>query len=76
MRTTASKVKQAESALALCHLYEKLERLAYLTGCIKEAVRISEPISGRLGRIFNEPFVYKQWEIPPQTTIAMNIREL
>ena len=53
-----------------------MEKLPYLSGCVRESIRISEPISGRLGRVFHEPLAYKNWEIPPETTVSMNIRDV
>lgn len=56
--------------------YEKLERLPYLTGCIKEGVRLSYGVSGRLTRVFYEPLVYKDWTIPPKTAVSMSIADV
>lgn len=56
--------------------YEKLERLPFLTGCVKEGIRISDPVSGRLHRVFHEPLLYRNWEIPPETTVSMNVADV
>ena len=56
--------------------FEKLEKLPYLTGCIKEGVRFSFGISGRNPRVFHEPLVYKDWTIPPETAVTMSIRDV
>lgn len=56
--------------------YEKLERLPYLTGCVKEGIRISEPISGRLHRVFHDPLPYKAWNIPAETIVSMNVSDV
>lgn len=50
-----------------------LERLPYLTGCIKEAIRLSYPVSTRNPRLLSKPLVYKDWVIPPRTPVSMTI---
>ena len=56
--------------------FEKLERLPYLGGCVKEGVRLSYGISGRNPRVLQEPIVYKDYTIPAGTAISMNIRDV
>jgi cytochrome P450 len=56
--------------------FEKLERLPYLTGCIKEGIRLSYGLSGRITRVFNEPLIYKDWTIPPKTAVSMSITDV
>ncbi|KAI7369975.1 hypothetical protein KC336_g20954, partial [Hortaea werneckii] len=56
--------------------YEKLERLPYLHGCVKEGIRFSYGISGRLPRVFHEPIQYRDFTIPAGTAIAMSIRDV
>lgn len=50
-----------------------LEKLPYLTGCIKEAIRLSYPVSTRNPRLLAKPLVYKDWVIPARTPISMTI---
>lgn len=50
-----------------------LEKLPYLTGCIKEAVRLSYPVSTRNPRLLSKPLVYKDWVIPPRTPVSMTM---
>ncbi|KAI7162507.1 hypothetical protein KC352_g26682, partial [Hortaea werneckii] len=56
--------------------YEKLEGLPYLTGCVKEGIRFSYGISGRLPRVLQEPIQYREYTIPAGTAIAMSIRDV
>jgi cytochrome P450 len=56
--------------------YEKLERLPYLGGCVKEGVRFSYGISGRNPRVLHEPVVYKDYTIPAGTAISMSVRDV
>jgi cytochrome P450 len=53
--------------------WTQLEKLPYLTGVVKEAVRLSAAISGRNPRVSTNPIQYKDWTIPPGTPIAMSI---
>lgn len=52
--------------------WTELEKLPYLTGCIKEAIRLSNPATHRSQRRYNEPIRYKDWIIPARTAIGMN----
>ncbi|KAI8954677.1 putative cytochrome P450 [Xylaria longipes] len=49
-----------------------LERLPYLTGCVREGVRMSTGVSVRLPRISRDkPMKYKDWVIPAGTPVSM-----
>lgn len=50
----------------------ELEKLPYLSGCIKESVRLSYPATHRSQRLFNKPLQYREWSIPARTPIGMN----
>lgn len=56
--------------------YEKLEKLPYLGGCVKEGVRFSYGISGRNPRVLHEPVVYRDYTIPAGTAISMSVRDV
>ncbi|KAI6821857.1 hypothetical protein KC340_g12656 [Hortaea werneckii] len=56
--------------------YEKLERLPFLSGCVKEGTRFSYGISGRLPRVLHEPVQYREYIIPAGTAISMSIRDV
>lgn len=56
--------------------YEKIERLPYFRGCVKEGIRHSYGLTGRLGRVFHEPLVYKDWLIPSGTVVSMSTRDV
>lgn len=56
--------------------YEKLERLPYLTGCVKEGIRFSYGISGRNPRVLQEPLDYKDTIVPPGAAISMSFRDV
>ncbi|KAI0150369.1 putative cytochrome P450 [Xylariaceae sp. FL1272] len=49
-----------------------LEKLPYLSGCIKEGIRLSTGVSVRLPRISREkPMKYRDWVIPAGTPVSM-----
>ncbi|KAJ9611207.1 hypothetical protein H2200_004390 [Cladophialophora chaetospira] len=50
-----------------------LEKLPYLTGCVREAVRLSYAVTTRNPRLFTKPLAYKDWVIPPRTPVSMTI---
>ncbi|KAK5045954.1 hypothetical protein LTR84_008740 [Exophiala bonariae] len=50
-----------------------LERLPYLTGCVREAVRMSYAVTTRNPRLFNKELVYDKWVIPARTPVSMTI---
>ncbi|KAJ8129569.1 hypothetical protein O1611_g4059 [Lasiodiplodia mahajangana] len=49
-----------------------LERLPYLTGCVREGVRMSTGVSVRLPRVSRDkPMRYRDWVIPAGTPVSM-----
>jgi cytochrome P450 len=53
--------------------WTELERLPYLTGCVREGVRMSYAVTTRNPRLFSKPMQYKDWVIPARTPISMTI---
>jgi len=53
--------------------WQNLEHLPYLTGCIKEGIRLSYGISSRMPRMARQDLKYKDWVIPAGTPISMTI---
>ncbi|KIX06391.1 uncharacterized protein Z518_04367 [Rhinocladiella mackenziei CBS 650.93] len=51
----------------------ELEKLPYLAGCVREAVRMSYAVTTRNPRIFTKPLTYGDWVIPPRTPVSMTI---
>jgi cytochrome P450 len=56
--------------------WQNLERLPYLTGCIKEGIRLAYGISSRLPRVARQDIKYKQWVIPAGTPVSMTIVDM
>ncbi|KAF1835134.1 benzoate 4-monooxygenase cytochrome P450 [Decorospora gaudefroyi] len=50
--------------------WSQLEALPYLTAFINESLRFQCNFTGRFPRVPLEPLVYKDWVIPPRTTIG------
>jgi cytochrome P450 len=51
----------------------ELEKLPYLSACIKEAVRLSYSTTSRNARLLSKPIQYGSWIIPARTPISMTI---
>lgn len=57
--------------------YRDLEKLPYLTACLKEGLRMSSAVSGRLPRINpNAPVHYQDYVLPAGTVISMTPRNI
>jgi cytochrome P450 len=56
--------------------YQKLEKLPYLYGCVKEGIRLSYGVSCRLPRLLDTPVAYGDWVIPAGTPISMTIQDI
>ena len=50
-----------------------LEKLPYLTGCVRESVRMSYAVTTRNPRLFTKPIMYEDWTIPAHTPVSMTI---
>lgn len=56
----------------------QLEQLTYLSAVIKETLRLTYGVAGRLARLADEPLRYvdkntgKEWVVPPHTPIGMS----
>lgn len=53
--------------------WTELEKLPYLSGCVRESVRMSYAVTARNPRLFAKPLAYKNWTIPPRTPVSMTI---
>ncbi len=56
--------------------WTELEKLPYLTGCVREAVRMSYAVTTRNPRLFSKPLIYKDWVIPLRTPVSMTIVDI
>lgn len=55
--------------------WRRLEQLPYLTATVKEGLRITVAICGRLPLVSPDPLQYKGWTIPAGTYIGMSPRD-
>lgn len=70
LRAELSTVNRKGQTLA--SILSQLEKLPYLTGIIKESLRLTYGTSLRLPRINPEkPMQFQDWTIPPGTPVAM-----
>lgn len=72
-RKLRSELEEAIPDVSKVLHWPDLEKLPYLTGCIKEAIRLSYPVSTRNPRLLSKPLVYNDWVIPPRTPVSMTI---
>lgn len=56
--------------------YQKLEKLPYLSACVKEAIRVSLGVTARNHRLIKEPLRYQDWVIPPYTPVSMTTADV
>lgn len=56
--------------------WQSLEQLPYLTGCIKEGIRLAYGITSRLPRVARHDLKYKDWVIPTGTPVSMTIVDM
>lgn len=54
----------------------KLEKLPYLRGCLKEAMRFAHGLSGRNPRLLSTDLQYEKWNIPAGTPISMTLGDI
>jgi cytochrome P450 len=53
-----------------------LEALPYLTGCVKEGIRLAYGIASRLPRVARNELRYQNWVIPAGTPVSMTIVDM
>lgn len=75
LRTELRRVIPDTSAVGAFE-YQRLEKLPYLSACIREAIRLSLGVAARNPRVLNEPLVFQNWTIPPNTPVSMTIRDV
>lgn len=56
--------------------WQNLEQLPYLSGCIKEGIRLAYGIASRLPRVARTDLRYKDWVIPAGTPVSMTIVDM
>ena len=56
--------------------WQHLEPLPYLSGCIKEGIRLAYGIASRLPRVSRSDLKYKDWRIPAGTPVSMTIVDM
>ena len=56
--------------------WQTLEPLPYLTGCVKEGIRLAYGIASRLPRVARQDLKYRDWIIPAGTPVSMTIVDI
>ena len=70
LREEIDKVWPSDGSLPI---WRDLEQLPYLTGVIKESMRMSVGVMSHLHRVnHHRAMQYKDWTIPPGTSISMS----
>lgn len=72
-KTLRAELDEAISDSAVPDAFKRteLEKLPYLSGCVKESIRLSQPTTHRSQRLYNGPIQYEEWLIPSRTPIGM-----
>lgn len=53
--------------------FSKIEPLEYLRDVVREGIRLSHSVAGRMPRIVNHPIQFQEWTIPPWTPVSMTM---
>ena len=56
--------------------WQKLEALPYLSGVVKEGIRLAYGIASRIPRVPEKAISYADWSIPAGTTVSMTIVDM
>lgn len=82
LRKLKSELRQALPDPSEIVPLSQLEQLTYLNAVIKETLRLTYGVAGRLARLADEPLRYidketgKEWIVPPHTPIGMSNAQL
>lgn len=73
-----SELRTAIPDIAISNAFDtqRLERIPYLSACIKEAIRFSLGVSARNPRVLTTPLTYDKWTIPSYTPVSMTIEDV
>lgn len=54
----------------------RVEKLAYLRGCVREGIRLSVGVSARNPRVVRSPTRYESWDIPGGVPVSMTVADV